>query len=881
MISKNLDYETTLQILDEVTGSDHNILFFQCAHNVHGSAPTHRILINHRNWFSIKTTIHKIISHNLCFNHLSASELNCYIKEIQDAIFQENSFIPSAGNNSQIKKRRNAIWWTTQLQIKKKKTIALRRRYQKETDNYIRPLKKAIFKKNLAEYKKLILLTKRTKFKEFISSITNSNIFGRNFNMLSNKQKRSSIIRPILNLVGVPSESTSESVINILDFHFPWVTGLPTYSPGILPSDCHPFTPLSCSEVESVIVRIKPRKAVGIDGLPGEIFLANKKWFTDLLNHLLGNGIFPEAWKIARIILLDKDNKSLDHPSNFRQICVLPCWGKILDKVITNRLSYHLEENHLISENQFGFRKNKSTILALKSIMDFHRSQTNIGHLTCLISIDMANAFNAVDWNLLKEKIYLLSIPTYLKNIIANFLDNRSVVLHKHYNKDNIKVQAFADDLLIMIKAPASYCFTNLSQPPLKTLEDWTNTNLMTVNHDKCCFTILSHKKFTHIPSIKFAGKKINFTNHLKYLGLFIDPKLNWIPHLNKVQDKINNLQNKLHRITRATWGLNPNVKKEIYLKVIDRIISYGHEVWYQDKVKINMKVLQLQRIGLLNVTKCYSSVPTDALHVLAGIPPLDLKHDLRLFQLKHCNKELCSNGIVIQPTSLSLLKPILPPWNCASFPWTPFDENLQGLLIFTDGSKVDNKVAGAFVVYHNSIETDHSTFRFSDHATVYMAELFAIYKAIEFLSLHHFEEAHIITDSRSVLQALHNVNNIDPLVTRLKNIICCLKCKLHLHWIKAHVGFAGNERADFLAKSATNYPSIDILVDFTPSIVKRLLHRTILADWQNRWNLSMKGRSVYELYREVKVSRIQGNFFLNQLITGHGTIGAHQARLF
>ncbi|GIX95449.1 uncharacterized protein CDAR_376201 [Caerostris darwini] len=78
--------------------------------------------------------------------------------------------------------------------------------------------------------------------------------------------------------------------------------------------------------------------------------------------------------------------------------------------------------------------------------------------------------------------------------------------------------------------------------------------------------------------------------------------------------------------ITRATWGLTPKVKKDIFLKVIDRIISYGHEVWYQDKVKLNLKVLQLQRIGLLNVTKCYSSVSTEALQVLAGIPPLDIK---------------------------------------------------------------------------------------------------------------------------------------------------------------------------------------------------------------------------------------------------------------
>ncbi|GIY24044.1 uncharacterized protein CDAR_542481 [Caerostris darwini] len=271
------------------------------------------------------------------------------------------------------------------------------------------------------------------------------------------------------------------------------------------------------------------------------------------------------------------------------------------------------------------------------------------------------------------------------------------------------------------------------------------------------------------------------------------------------------------------------------------------------------MKVLQLQRIGLLNVTKCYSSVPTDALHVLAGIPPLDLKlkHDLRLFQLKHCNKELCSNGIVIQPTSLSFLKPILPPWNCASFPWTPFDENLQGVLIFTDGSKMDNKVAGAFVVYHNSIETDHSTFRLSDHATVYMAELFAIYKAIEFLSLHHFEEAHIITDSRSVLQALHNVNNIDPLVTRLKNIICCLKCKLHLHWIKAHVGFAGNERADFLANLQRIIPPLT----FWWTLPLRLLKGSFIGPY---WQIGKIGGTSQR-----------------RLITGHGTIGAHQARLF
>ncbi|GIY45441.1 hypothetical protein CDAR_71711 [Caerostris darwini] len=53
------------------------------------------------------------------------------------------------------------------------------------------------------------------------------------------------------------------------------------------------------------------------------------------------------------------------------------------------------------------------------------------------------------------------------------------------------------------------------------------------------------------------------------------------------------------------------------------------------------------------------------------------------------------------------------------------------------------------------------------------------------------------------------------------------------------------------------------------------------MAEWQSRWLHSTKGRDVFELYKEVKENRIQGDGFLNQLITGHGTIGAHQARLF
>ncbi|GIY42378.1 hypothetical protein CDAR_596031 [Caerostris darwini] len=57
------------------------------------------------------------------------------------------------------------------------------------------------------------------------------------------------------------------------------------------------------------------------------------------------------------------------------------------------------------------------------------------------------------------------------------------------------KVQAFADDILIMLTAPASYHFTNSSKNAINIIHNWTRLNLMTVNHQKSFFTILSSKK--------------------------------------------------------------------------------------------------------------------------------------------------------------------------------------------------------------------------------------------------------------------------------------------------------------------------------------------------------------------------------------------------
>ncbi|GIX88620.1 RNA-directed DNA polymerase from mobile element jockey, partial [Caerostris darwini] len=264
------------------------------------------------------------------------------------------------------------------------------------------------------------------------------------------------------------------------------------------------FTALEAFEIEKVILNIKDKKAPGIDLIPGEIirelFYSNKPWFVNIFYHLLKKGIFPNIWKLAKIVLIPKQGKDHTAPDHYRPICLLPTWGKIYDKVIANRLVYYLEMKNYLNPNQYGFRRKKSTINALENIKSFVVQSHAEKKLVCLISLDVQNAFNSVNWNILKQKIRELPIPAYLMNVLFDFLKDRAMLyknIEVFYNQgvpqgsclgptlwnifindllakdfgEETEIQAFADDIILMTKEKASYIFKEKCVAPLNTVD--------------------------------------------------------------------------------------------------------------------------------------------------------------------------------------------------------------------------------------------------------------------------------------------------------------------------------------------------------------------------------------------------------------------------
>ena len=94
--------------------------------------------------------------------------------------------------------------------------------------------------------------------------------------------------------------------------------------------------------------------------------------------------------KIAKVTPVFKGGDSADL-SNYRPISVLPCFSKILERLMYNRLYKHLSNLRIVYPKQFVFQKGHSTNHALLQLVDqiyesFERNKYAIG-----VFIDLSN----------------------------------------------------------------------------------------------------------------------------------------------------------------------------------------------------------------------------------------------------------------------------------------------------------------------------------------------------------------------------------------------------------------------------------------------------------------------------------------------------------
>ena len=176
----------------------------------------------------------------------------------------------------------------------------------------------------------------------------------------------------------------------------------------------------------------KSSKAAGFDSLPARIIkdIASEiaAPLTFLINISLESGIFPTAEKLAKINPVFKSGERTN-VDNYRPISVLNILSKTVERVVYNQLSEYLESNNLLSDNQYGFRRKRSTRDAVTKATDHIREQMDKGKVTGALFMDLRKAFDSVNHSCLLHKLPYYGMLGREVEWICSYLFHRSQIV--------------------------------------------------------------------------------------------------------------------------------------------------------------------------------------------------------------------------------------------------------------------------------------------------------------------------------------------------------------------------------------------------------------------------------------------------------------------
>ena len=127
---------------------------------------------------------------------------------------------------------------------------------------------------------------------------------------------------------------------------------------------------LLCTEQEVLMLlkSIDTTKASGPDKISGQMLKETAesiaKSIAMIFNLSIKTGVFPRSWKLSSIVPILKSSEN-GSATNYQPISLLSVLSKLLEKYIHGLIMDHLQSEHVLSGNQWGFQAGKSMIAAL------------------------------------------------------------------------------------------------------------------------------------------------------------------------------------------------------------------------------------------------------------------------------------------------------------------------------------------------------------------------------------------------------------------------------------------------------------------------------------------------------------------------------------
>lgn len=392
------------------------------------------------------------------------------------------------------------------------------------------------------------------------------------------------------------------------------------------------FSKIDSQEIEKYINDLRTGSAAGLDEL-SSLTLKNCCHFISsplahIFNLCIETDTFPHQFKKSLISPIHK-GKECWKLDNYRPIALLSHMSKILEKCIKTRLVKFLEENKLLSSNQYGFREGHSTEEAIfKLTKNIYNSIDNKTKSLCIF-LDIRKAFDTINFEITYQKLIKLGITDKCLNFLKSYLEGRTQVckingvisneMHilsgvpqgsvlgpliflMYINslcelKINGSIFCYADDTALFFEDTTWELVFQKANNFMSQVYKWFSHNKLFLNESKsvvlCFYNNIQSApprdlniKFHNINSclLNFNPSITNCTchvlervKHTKYLGVIIDETLRWSEHIKLVTNRV---RKSIYIFYRLRHLINQNLLIKIYLALVESVIGYGIIGW-------------------------------------------------------------------------------------------------------------------------------------------------------------------------------------------------------------------------------------------------------------------------------------------------------------
>jgi len=314
---------------------------------------------------------------------------------------------------------RSKAWWTPLLTSLRKGFTKATRRAKK----LLTPYSYTIARQSKLGYFKSIKRAKASYWADFLAKTSPNNIRTAKQLVAPRKTPRFPSLPDASGLVAINKA--------LLDHFFPPKDPLP--SRGRLKRNPS-ADPLTSEEIKLALSKSSPSSAPGPDGVPYSVWkkvnLVNPTIILELLSPLVAFVYHPPSLKAANGVVLDKPGKaSYDSPTSFRIIVLLKTISKILERIMTVRLSAIARSKGLLHQNQYGSLPGLSSSDACLTLTHEVKTLQRPRLKVSTLFLDIKAGYDNVNASTLRARLLASYVPSYMVDWVSSFLLERTCTL--------------------------------------------------------------------------------------------------------------------------------------------------------------------------------------------------------------------------------------------------------------------------------------------------------------------------------------------------------------------------------------------------------------------------------------------------------------------